>query len=562
MGRPGTGPTAAGVAWAWVFATGLAPALGASPGDKAPGGEVARGREIFFREWVANDPRSHGGDGLGPMFNDTSCVACHALGGPGGAGPAGKNALILTASPNLGQGQMISGGMPGQGTPADGRPAPGRPDQSPADDATDALAKVHAGFRDARSIVLHRQSTRDSYDAWVSGLFGRAGFDELTRLAAAVGQPDDRVQRRTVARTGRRAVQQLKSDKFKGQTLTVSERNTPPLFGAGLIDAVRERDLRAVAEAQPEAIRGRPRALPGGGVGRFGWKAQTATLREFVYAACASEIGLEVPRHHQATTPEGPVVPDGYDLDRDDCEALVAYVANVPVPSRAGGSERIPDVAEGGRLFKEVGCAGCHTPDLGPARAIYSDLLLHDMGRSLSDAGGSYGGPSSPGFSAGSDRAIAATDQEWRTPPLWGVRDSAPYLHDGRADTLEEAISLHAGQAATTAGRYQGLTPGGRRHLIAFLKSLVAPEPGAPGPDLAAAVAAAEAPAPEARRPTDLARDQRRKLRAGQALERIGRADDALVLYREAVRIKPGTDAALDAFARLAAMSAGNAPKR
>ena len=100
---------------------------------------------------------------------------------------------------------------------------------------------------------------------------------------------------------------------------------------------------------------------------------------------------------------------------------------------------------EGRRLFAEVGCASCHTPSLGEVRGIYSDLLLHDMGQTLSDSGEYYGidGPDSPG---------GPSPGEWRTPPLWGFRDSGPYLHDGRAQTLEEAVALHGGQAATRPG--------------------------------------------------------------------------------------------------------------
>src|SRR5258707_1062126 len=55
------------------------------------------GRELFLREWIANDPRSHGGDGLGPVFNDTSCVSCHNQGGVGGGGPEAKNVMVVTA---------------------------------------------------------------------------------------------------------------------------------------------------------------------------------------------------------------------------------------------------------------------------------------------------------------------------------------------------------------------------------------------------------------------------------------------------------------------------------
>jgi CxxC motif-containing protein (DUF1111 family) len=71
--------------------------------------------------------------------------------------------------------------------------------------------------------------------------------------------------------------------------------------------------------------------------------------------------------------------------------------------------------------------------------------------------------------------ARPASRREWRTPPLWGVRDSAPYLHDGRAETLEQAIALHGGQGQRTAEAYFRLPQADRAELLAFLKSLVAP---------------------------------------------------------------------------------------
>ena len=65
-----------------------------------------------------------------------------------------------------------------------------------------------------------------------------------------------------------------------------------------------------------------------------------------------------------------------------------------------------------------------------------------------------------------------AAPTEWRTPPLWGVADSAPYLHDGRADTLDDAIRRHDGEAAKTQTRYTRLASSDRKALLAFLSSL------------------------------------------------------------------------------------------
>src|SRR5262249_19675873 len=138
-----------------------------------------------------------------------------------------------------------------------------------------------------------------------------------------------------------------------------------------------------------------------------------------------------------------------------------------------------------------IGCAGCHAPQGGDVVGIYSDLLLHDMGQELGDEG-SYGDsaddgsdeplvPRIAGQPGGKQPAPAAprgaNRREWRTPPLWGVRDSGPYLHDGRAQTLEEAVALHGGQGAASAQKFMQLAPRERLQVEAFLKSLTAPIP-------------------------------------------------------------------------------------
>ena len=160
-------------------------------------------------------------------------------------------------------------------------------------------------------------------------------------------------------------------------------------------------------------------------------------------------------------------------------------------------------MADGRLLFAEVGCASCHTPSLGEVRGIYSDLLLHDMGQILGDAGVSYGaveGPDSPG---------GPSPGEWRTPPLWGFRDSGPYLHDGRAQTLEEAVALHGGQGSQSARQFFSLDPEERASVEIFLKSLVAPSlASTPGVILAAELEARIEPE-EVRQAEALVRKQR-----------------------------------------------------
>src|SRR5439155_2797887 len=174
----------------------------------------------------------------------------------------------------------------------------------------------------------------------------------------------------------------------------------------------------------------------------------------------------------------------------DECLALIAFVRELPAPrEHVQPDPGVNDHVHAGRAaFNQVGCATCHRPVLGPVAGIYSDLLLHDLGVGLAGVG-SYYTPKAPiddePVSPSSDSAAngtsprrtkaelekirktgisdikplreGAANVEWRTPPLWGVRDSAPYLHDGRADTLEIAILLHDGEARRSVEAFTNL---------------------------------------------------------------------------------------------------------
>jgi CxxC motif-containing protein (DUF1111 family) len=277
--------------------------------------------------------------------------------------------------------------------------------------------------------------------------------------------------------TGDRAILRACLDEIgaKDVAIGITARNPPPLFGTGLIDGLADTEFERVARQQPPSTRGRVHRLKDGRIGRFGWRAQVARLEQFVLSACANELGLEVPGHHQAVSPLAPdAQARGLDLTAEECAALVEYVRSLPPPVSPDPSDaQAAAVAEGRRLFHSAGCASCHIPDLGSVRGIYSDLLLHDMGEELSDRG-SYDTENS----ASRDYLKRG---EWRTPPLWGVRDSVPYLHDGRARSLAQAVALHGGQGAVSAHRFRALGPGQQSQVLAFLNSLAAPGP-APAP--------------------------------------------------------------------------------
>ena len=389
------------------------PEWAGAPKDPA----IALGRRLFLREWVPDDPRARGGDGLGPVFNERSCVACHGLGGPGGAGTNGVNVELLTA--------IALGVKKGE-----------TPDRS-------SLATVHPGLAESGSIVLHRFGLSPAFQPW----------REHAIAFKSSGQPDDDPPPPT----------------FR---MVVSRRNSPALFGAGRIDAIPDKAIEAEAQRQG-AKKGRVNRLKNGAIGRFGWKAQVQGLEEFVLTACANELGLEVPGHHQAGDPlgYGERTTPGLDMSEEDCQALVAYIRRFPVPV-----EKPREFAPAGRIvFDRIGCADCHRPSLGGVDGVYSDLLLHDLGSQLSDDGMYYGSneETSPG---------APKPQEWRTPPLWGLVGTGPYLHDGRAQTISAAIEAHGGQAESSAIRFKNLSKTHKIELLSFLRSLTIPPTSQVGP--------------------------------------------------------------------------------
>jgi CxxC motif-containing protein (DUF1111 family) len=240
-----------------------------------------------------------------------------------------------------------------------------------------------------------------------------------------------------------------------------SVRNTPSLFGAGLIDAIPDEVIRAGAVDKGDGVRGRPNLVvgPDGGedVGRFGWKADGPTLELFVAEAFRSELGVTSPLAPGDQIPAGTTLCPGEssdpDTDPDTVAAVTAFVAELPAPAPRGSHPA------GEAVFEQAGCASCHVPalqaDTGPV-PLYSDLLIHDMGPALDDA----------------VVQESAGGAEWRTAPLWGLSDRTRFLHDGRADSFEAAILAHGGEAQSARERFRGLSDDELQSLLEFLRTL------------------------------------------------------------------------------------------
>lgn len=388
------------------------------------------GKVLFEHEWTADDPLANGGDGLGPVFNANSCVACHRQGGAGGSGPFEMNVNVFTIR------------------------APG---------------ELRAMGAKSRQGVVHTRAVSPEFQE----TFGHVHPALPTNFPAHM------------------SLGALPTNGVRGLTfpqgVNISQRKTPALFGAKLIDEIPDRDIIANERIErlkwglaPSKVRGvipvgRVLRMADGRIGRFGWKAHTVRLSEFVRAACANELGLGNPGQAQPQPLASPGYQTvGYDLTLAQCDQLTEFINSLvrPIELVPQDPAELKSVQAGKSLFSAVGCADCHTPDVGNVRGLYSDLLLHEMGQEL-EGGGDYNDQplDEPSFKPGTGPLPA----EWRTPPLWGVARSAPYLHDGRAPTLDIAISLHGGQGRESAVRYASLPENEREQVIAFLKTLETP---------------------------------------------------------------------------------------
>lgn len=410
-----------------AFAT-MAPAL---PEDLLR--EFAHGRTVFNRPWLVNSAQDERFLGLGPLFNRLSCVACHPRNG-GGFAPDSAAEPMRT--------MLVRLSLPG--ADPHGGPNP------------------HTAYGD--------QLNEEGIDG-VPGE-GRAIIHWKEHSEVLPGGEVARLRRPELRFTG------LAYGRLGAETLT-SPRIAPPIFGLGLLAAVPEADILALAAING----GRPNRVWDAGhgrtaLGRFGWKANQPSVVQQLAGAMLGDIGITsplFPRQNCAPAQKACAAagaPPQPEITAGQLLALETYHLGLGVPARRGTDD--PVVRQGESLFMAAGCAACHVPTLrtGPHPALeqlegqeihpYTDLLLHDMGPDLADG--------RPDF--------LATGSEWRTPPLWGlglrpvVNDHVGYLHDGRARTPLEAVLWHGGTAGPAADFVRRLGADDRRALLRFLGSL------------------------------------------------------------------------------------------
>jgi len=409
----------------------------AQPGQALPGLSAkeqqifARGMALFKHEYTPEQ-------GLGPLFNGRSCFECH--GQPQAAGLEGKDVVTTGAT---------------------------------------FIGRLRTGEVEAAKLVIARQ------------LVDSSNFDPMIEKGGPV------IQRRSITREFPELFSgdcRLSPFLVPPEALFVSLRHAGPVLGMGLIQAIDDATLVgnmiAQAKVAPQLV-GRTNAVSDPltqqtRIGRFGWKGHQPDLLLFTAEALNNEMGVSTyisglnrsargyPRCIFDYLPSEPNDKGEATVLLSDFEALLAPP---PEPTFNDAARR------GGKLFKQLQCAVCHTPELTTSERVeipdpfspfpglryievkalenqpvrlYSDLLLHDMGPELAD-----------GIVQGT-----ANGGEWRTTPLWGLRYKKVYLHNGRAVTIDEAVRAHGGQSQQIKENYLRLSEKDKQDLLTFLNAL------------------------------------------------------------------------------------------
>jgi CxxC motif-containing protein (DUF1111 family) len=397
------------------------------------------GNRLFNTNWVVAPASANGFDGLGPTFNRVSCSGCHLRDGRGRPPIQGESEFLSMLFRISVPGKDVNGGpkaLANYGTQINDRAIPGVPPE----------AQVELSYQ------------------YETGKFADGTTFQL-----------------------RRPIIKLEKPAFGAfpSNIMISPRVAPAVFGLGLLDAVAERSLLELSDPNDQnqdGISGRINrvyslSLQRQAVGRFGWKANVANLKDQNLGAALGDIGITSPLHPTENCPAAQSkcvkAPNGGtpELSAAFAEKLNLYVQMLGVPSQRALDA---DARRGKELFDSYQCSACHVAQLKTDASsplvflreqtfnAYTDLLLHDMGEDLSD--------DRPDFEA--------SGREWRTTPLWGlglietVNNHTFLLHDGRARGVAEAILWHGGEAEAAKEKFRNASAADRAALLAFLNTL------------------------------------------------------------------------------------------
>jgi CxxC motif-containing protein (DUF1111 family) len=396
------------------------------------------GNSLFNQNWVTAPASTTARDGLGPFFNARACSTCHFRDGRGRA---------PEVAGEINHGLLLRLSTPGFTLNGASNPDPIYGDQLQDQSIQDATSEGRFNITYTNEIINYSDGTSVTLRK-----------PQYIILDLAYGNLASNVE--------------------------ISPRVAQQIIGLGLLEAVPENTLLGYADefdADNDGISGKPNYVwnvetQSATIGRFGWKANQPSVKQQVAAAFAGDLGVTSSLFPNENCPEGfdcSGYPNGglQEIIDDKLRKVTIYSSTLGVPARRNHNQQ--EVLEGKQLFNTIKCASCHIPKMTTGtHAIpalenqiirpYTDLLLHDMGKGLSDNATDF----------------KATGNEWRTPPLWGiglietVNGHTNLLHDGRARNIEEAILWHGGEAEDSKLAFINLSSVERQKILAFIKSL------------------------------------------------------------------------------------------
>jgi CxxC motif-containing protein (DUF1111 family) len=397
------------------------------------------GTSFFNSSWVEAPSSTSARDGLGPLFNARSCSTCHFEDGRGRP-PLTDDEAFTSMLLRIGTGALLADGEPEADPIYGGQLQPyAIPGVSAEGTPRHTCARHPGSFADGEAYELLMP------EYWIE----EQAYGPAT------------------------------------SSLRLSPRVAPQMIGLGLLEAIPEERLSELADPDDldgDGISGRVNLVLDAAtgetvVGRFGWKAEQPTVRQQSAGAFLGDMGItsSLFPSEDCTSAETACASaaSGGEPEASDTVLLAVeiYASLLAVPARARWDEQ--DILQGKVLFSEIGCAACHTPShvtgesafeelSGQVIWPYTDLLLHDMGETLSDNRPSFG----------------AAGREWRTPPLWGigripqVNGHDRLLHDGRARGVAEAILAHGGEGTQARDAFIALSAAERTLVVEFVESL------------------------------------------------------------------------------------------
>lgn len=400
--------------------------------------EFMLGRSFFTIPWVEAPSATTARDGVGPLFNANTCTSCHRGNGVGEAYNTSDN-------------------------------------NSPYNNTLSRALVTKLSRKSGKTVPFYgnQLAVNGTVDVAFEGIPVRS-YKPIT-----VTYPDKEV---VTLKKPIYAVTHLNYGPLPDDVIIV-QRRAPALVGLGLLGKVSDETILEKADLDDkdgDGISGKPNwVIDANGnkqLGRYTTKAAVATVRQQVADAAVNDMGLTNPVFpHENCTPEQTAclkAPKGrpdftgntLDLTEQRLDAITYFVKHTRIPKIVHNKEG----ERGKELFASMGCTNCHRPEMktrnGATINPYSDFLLHDMGEGLADGRTEFD----------------ATGNEFKTAPLWGLstyrhtlKSGKPhYLHDARAETIEEAILWHDGEAKQAKNNFMHLPKKDRQAIFTFLNQL------------------------------------------------------------------------------------------